>query len=289
MALVGLFMIYASVERLIHPLAISYTSALVVAILGLVVNVVCALILQAGDHEHEHDHSGHAHRHGEDLNLKAAYLHVVADAVTSILAIAALLGAKVFGIVWLDPAIGLLGAALILRWSAYLLKDTAKILLQREMDSPIAKSIRKLIESDGDSKIADLHLWQIAQNQYACIVSLVTGKTIDRRIQTKAFRHRRTFACNRGNLYMRGMQAGQSVLLLRKFHSSSRWCWIFLVNGQRQESSQAQRRRGLPSRLPVPYLGSPMTGWPMAARCLQIWCSRPVSISTSKTAVFVSG
>jgi len=181
MALVGLFMIYASVERLIHPLAISYTSALVVAILGLVVNVVCALILQAGDHEHEHDHSGHAHRHGEDLNLKAAYLHVVADAVTSILAIAALLGAKVFGIVWLDPAIGLLGAALILRWSAYLLKDTAKILLQREMDSPIAKSIRKLIESDGDSKIADLHLWQIAQNQYACIVSLVTGK--DRSIE----------------------------------------------------------------------------------------------------------
>ena len=181
MALVGLFMIYASVERLIHPLAISYTSALVVAVLGLVVNVVCALILQAGGHEHEQDHSGHAHRHGEDLNLKAAYLHVVADAVTSILAIGALLGAKVFGIVWLDPVIGLLGAALILRWSAYLLKDTAKILLQREMDSPIANSIRKLIESDGDSKITDLHLWQIAQNQYACIVSLVTGK--DRSIE----------------------------------------------------------------------------------------------------------
>ena len=176
MALVGLFMIYASVERWIHPLAISYTSALAVAVLGLVVNVVCALILQAGGRNHDHDPSEGAHQHGEDLNLKAAYLHVVADAVTSILAIAALLGAKIFGVVWLDPAIGLLGAALILRWSAYLLKDTAKILLQREMDSPIAHSIRERIEVDGDSKITDLHLWQIAQNQYACIVSLVTGK-----------------------------------------------------------------------------------------------------------------
>lgn len=176
MALVGLFMIYASIERLIHPLAISYTSALVVAVLGLVVNVVCAVILSAGSHDHAHNHSHEgSHRH-EDLNLKAAYLHVVADAVTSVLAIAALLGAKHLGIVWLDPVIGLFGAALILRWSAYLLKDTAKILLQREMDSPVAEQIKALIESDGDSKIIDLHVWQVAQNQYACIVSLVTGK-----------------------------------------------------------------------------------------------------------------
>lgn len=175
MALVGLFMIWTSIERILHPLAISYNSALIVAFLGLGVNIVCAFILNASNHNHSQDHTHSADHHHEDLNLKAAYLHVVADAVTSVLAIVALLGAKYFGVAWLDPVIGLLGAALILRWSVYLFKDTANILLQREMDSPVAEQIKSLIESDGDSKITDLHVWQVAQNQYACIVSLVTG------------------------------------------------------------------------------------------------------------------
>jgi cation diffusion facilitator family transporter len=110
--------------------------------------------------------------------LKSAYLHVVADAMTSVLAIAALLGAKYFDVVWLDPFMGIVGAGLIIRWSFSLLKDTGYILLQRETDGKIADEIRKEIESDNDSKICDLHLWKVAQDQYACILSVVTSKNI---------------------------------------------------------------------------------------------------------------
>ncbi len=192
LGLVGLIMIYSSVERMIHPLAIQYNQALLVVGLGLAVNVVCALILNTGTtshshfHNHEHNHSNaHASHHHdqrepadphEDLNQKSAYLHVVADALTSVLAIIALTGAKYFSIVRLDPIMGLVGAGLILHWASRLLADTAKILLQKEMDSPITGEIRTLIEADGDTKVSDLHLWQIAQNRYACIVSVVTGK-----------------------------------------------------------------------------------------------------------------
>lgn len=170
LGLVGLMMIYTSAQRIIHPLIIQYNQALFVAILGLLINVICAVILNGG-HSHEHDHP-----HGKDLNQQSAYLHVVADALTSVLAITALLCVKYFSVNWLDPLMGIVGAGLILRWSAQLLKDTSRILLQREMDVPITREIRKLIEFDGDSKISDLHIWQIAQNQYACIISLVTGK-----------------------------------------------------------------------------------------------------------------
>ncbi len=181
LGLVGFFMIYASVERIIHPLVIQYNQALFVAILGLMVNVICAIILNSAGHSHDHDHHHEEHeyanpQHHQDLNQKSAYMHVVADALTSVLAIIALLGAKYFNIHQLDPFMGIVGAVLILRWSAHLLSDTAKILLQREMDSPITGEIRELIESDGDTKVSDLHIWQVAQNQYACIVSLVTGK-----------------------------------------------------------------------------------------------------------------
>jgi cation diffusion facilitator family transporter len=181
LGLVGLFMIYASVERIVHPLSIQYNQALLVAVLGFIVNIVCAFILNTKDHGHNHSHSGAGHsdhHHEKDLNQQSAYLHVVADAMTSVLAIAALLGAKYLNISWLDPAIGIVGAGLILRWAALLLKDTAKILLQRDMDSPIAGEIKQLIESDGDSRVSDLHIWQVAQNQYACIVSVVTSKNL---------------------------------------------------------------------------------------------------------------
>jgi len=174
MGIVGLFMIFTSVERIINPLGIQYNQALFVAILGLLVNVVCAIILNTGGHSHEHAHDGDDHaKHHHDLNQKAAYLHVVADAVTSVLAIVALIGAKYYNFVWLDPFIGIVGAGLILRWAALLLKDTSKILVQREMDSPIAGEIKGLMESDGDTKVSDLHIWRVAQNKYACVVSLV--------------------------------------------------------------------------------------------------------------------
>lgn len=181
LGIVGLIMIYSSVNRILHPLNIYYNQALLVAFIGLSVNVVCAIILNSGgythehDHHHEEDHYSHNHHH-EDLNLKSAYLHVVADALTSVLAIAALLGAKYFNFVWLDPMMGIVGAGLILHWSTFLLKETGGILLQREIDNPIADEIKHEIESDGDSIISDLHVWKVAQCQYACIVSLVTSK-----------------------------------------------------------------------------------------------------------------
>lgn len=178
LGLVGLIMIYSSVERLLYPLSIYYNQALLVAFIGLSVNVVCALILNRGGHTLDHDHhhgESHDHHH-EDLNLKSAYLHVVADALTSILAIAALFGAKYFNFVWLDPFMGIVGAGLILHWSFMLLRETGGILLQREIDNPIADEIKHEIESDGDSIISDLHIWKVAQCKYACIVSLVTSK-----------------------------------------------------------------------------------------------------------------
>jgi cation diffusion facilitator family transporter len=183
LGIVALAMIFSSVERILQPLSIHYNQALFVAILGLLVNLACAFILNSGGHAHEHEHhhrggdehAPHEHHH-EDLNLKAAYLHVVADALTSILAIAALLGAKYFNLIWLDPFMGIVGAGLILRWSFILLKGTGNILLEREMNGEIADEIKKEIESDGDSKICDLHLWKVAQNKYACILSVVTEK-----------------------------------------------------------------------------------------------------------------
>jgi len=182
LGLVGLIMIYSSINRILHPLNIYYNQALLVAVIGLTVNVVCAVILNSGGHSHENahhheedDHHAHSHHH-EDLNLKSAYLHVVADALTSVLAIAALIGAKYFNFVWLDPFMGIVGAVLIIRWSYLLLKDTGGILLEREIENPINDEIKHEIESDGDSIISDLHVWKVAQNKYACIVSLVTAK-----------------------------------------------------------------------------------------------------------------
>ncbi len=173
LGIVGLIMIFTSVERIINPLSIQYNQALFVAIIGLLVNLVCAVILNTEEHSHEHNHGGHSHHHDHDLNQKSAYLHVIADALTSLLAITALLGAKYFKLNWLDPFMGIVGAGLVLRWAVLLIKDTAGILIEREMDSPIVEEIKKVVESDGDSKISDLHIWQVAQNKYACIVSIV--------------------------------------------------------------------------------------------------------------------
>ncbi|MBU1712031.1 MAG: CDF family Co(II)/Ni(II) efflux transporter DmeF [Proteobacteria bacterium] len=183
LGIVGLIMVLTSLERIINPLAIQYDQALIVALLGLVINLICAIILnfKTDSHEHDHHHGEHpiAHSHpgDDDLNLKAAYLHVLADALTSILAIAALLGAKYFEWNWLDPFMGIVGAALIIRWSISLLKETTGILLElaHEKDATLMAAIQAQIESDGETKISDLHLWKVAQNKYACIVSLVTG------------------------------------------------------------------------------------------------------------------
>ncbi|WP_225783672.1 CDF family Co(II)/Ni(II) efflux transporter DmeF [Xenophilus sp. Marseille-Q4582] len=183
---VAALMVVGSLERLWSPAPIHYREAIVVAVLGLVVNLACARLLHAGHgHEHGHDHHhghGHAHGHGHDdhhhdLNLRSAYLHVVADAATSVLAIGALLGGWFFGWAWLDPAMGLVGAALVALWARGLLQETAKVLLDREMDHPVTDEIREGIETalaDSETRVADLHVWRVGRAAYACAVTVVT-------------------------------------------------------------------------------------------------------------------
>lgn len=172
---IAALMIYGSIERLVSPQAIHYREAIIVALIGLIVNIVCAIILhRAGEHAHEHG-DDHHHDHHQDLNLKSAYTHVVADAATSILAIAALAGGLYFGWSWLDPAIGIVGAVLVAVWAKGLIADTGKILLDREMDHPVVEEIRAAIETgSGETKVTDLHVWRVGKRAYSCAVSVVT-------------------------------------------------------------------------------------------------------------------
>jgi cation diffusion facilitator family transporter len=185
-------MVWGSVERLLSPETIHYREALVVAVFGLLVNLGCGLILgQAHHHHHDHhaprghDHAhGHGHGHGheghdhaahEDLNLKSAYVHVMADAATSVLAILALLGAWRWGWQWLDPAMGLVGAVLVAWWARGLIVQTGKILLDREMDHPVVEEVREVVEAHGHhTHVADLHVWRVGQSVYACALTVVT-------------------------------------------------------------------------------------------------------------------
>ncbi len=181
LAIVALAMAVESVLRLVSPQPIAFASALAVAVVGLVVNVVSAFVLAGHDHGHDdhdhdhghdHDHDDHGHGH-HDLNMRAAYLHVMADAFTSVLAIAALAAGMVAGWTWLDPVMGIVGSAVIAWWSKGLLAQSARVLLDREMDSPVASQVRLAIESDGDAEIADLHLWRVGRARFACIVAIV--------------------------------------------------------------------------------------------------------------------
>ena len=177
---VAVMMIVGSVERMIFPQAIQYREAIVIAALGLLVNILCAWILgKAHHHDHgKHDHGHHDHGHShEDLNLKSAYLHVIADATTSVLAIAALLGGWVYGWAWLDPLTGIVGAILVGVWAKGLIVDTSTVLLDREMDHPVVDEIRQVIEDSSetiDEKIADLHVWRVGKGQYSCAVVVLT-------------------------------------------------------------------------------------------------------------------
>jgi cation diffusion facilitator family transporter len=170
-------MVFGSIERLIAPQPIHYLEAMVVAAVGLVVNIVSALILGHAHQDDHHHHEGHDHRH-HDLNLKSAYVHVIADAATSVLAIAALAGGRLFGWSWLDPVMGLVGAVLVAVWARQLLTDTGKVLLDREMDHPVVSEIREVVEANantGQTRIADLHVWRVGRASYSCALSLVTG------------------------------------------------------------------------------------------------------------------
>lgn len=180
-------MVFQSAERLLAPGPIHYDEAIVVAAVGLGVNLLCAWLLRddhhhhhAHDHQHGHAHDHPGHDHHQDLNLRAAYLHVVADAATSVLAILALLGGRLWGAAWLDPAIGLLGALLVGLWARGLLRDSARVLLDAEMDAPVAEEIREVVaELPVQATLTDLHLWRVGKNQYACIVTLATAAALD--------------------------------------------------------------------------------------------------------------
>jgi cation diffusion facilitator family transporter len=173
LAVIALLMAGESVHRFFVPLSIHFNEAIGIAVLGLAVNLVCALVLaHAHDHAHPHDH-GHRHQH-HDLNLRAAYLHVLADAFTSVTAISALLAGKFLGLTWLDPAVGILGSGVVMSWAYGLIRDTGGILLDRTpASSDLPEEIRRAIETDGDSIVTDLHVWQVGVGKFAAIVSIV--------------------------------------------------------------------------------------------------------------------
>jgi len=172
LGIVALMMFVESIQRLIEPQDISFNAAIAVAVLGLLVNVVSALILK--DDHHHHDHGHHEHEHHHDHNLQAAYMHVLADALTSVLAIVALLLGKYFGWSFLDPLMGIVGSIIITRWAYGLVKQTSPILLDGSIDETYQLRVEKTIESDADNRISDIHIWKVSANHYAAVISLVT-------------------------------------------------------------------------------------------------------------------
>ncbi|MGH6898735.1 MAG: CDF family Co(II)/Ni(II) efflux transporter DmeF [Geminicoccaceae bacterium] len=164
-------MAWESVDRLISPIPIALNQALVVATAGLVVNGASALILAVPGH-HGHGHHGHRHDH----NLRAAYLHVLADALTSLLAIGALLAARFVDAVWLDPAMGVVGAVLVTRWSLGLLRETGRVLLDVQLPGGATERLRKAIEAQDDNRVADLHLWSIGPGIQAAAIVVVSDQ-----------------------------------------------------------------------------------------------------------------
>lgn len=183
LATFALIMAWESIERIIYPIEIALNQAIFVAVIGLIVNGASVLIL-GHHHDHQHEHNGQRHQsldrhedhghehHNHDHNLRAAHLHVLADALTSLLAIFALLTAKYVGLVWMDPLMGIVGALLVARWSLGLLRSTSAVLLDKQGPEHIRKRIKQSIEHDGN-RVADFHLWSIGPNIYSVILSIV--------------------------------------------------------------------------------------------------------------------
>lgn len=186
LAIVALGIGFESIVRIAQPVDVNFADATLVAVLGLIVNLVSAFLLKDRGHGHGHHH-GHHHHHGHshDNNLRAAYVHVIADALTSVLAIIALLAGRYLGWVWLDPIMGLVGAAVIARWSWGLMIDTAKVLLDTS-DPHLIDEIRDVVESTGDARIVDLHVWKIGPQAHAAIVAVrgsVSAQALRDRLQ----------------------------------------------------------------------------------------------------------
>ena len=180
LAVFALLMAWESVMRLVDPVKIAFDQAILVAFLGLIVNGVSVFILgheRRDDRHHdqrrnEHDHENLRHHH--DHNLRAAYLHVLADALTSILAIFALLAGKFYGLIWMDPLMGIVGAILVARWSLGLVRATSAVLLDRQGPQPIRDAITSSIQQHSGTRVADLHVWSVGPNIYAVVVSVLT-------------------------------------------------------------------------------------------------------------------
>ena len=182
--LLGVMALFIAIEsgmRFLEPVQVAFGEATLVAIVGLVINIISAFLLghdHSHDHGHGHDHDdGHQHGHA-DNNLRAAYVHVLTDALTSVLAIAALLAGRYLGWRWMDPAVGLLGAVVIARWAWGLMKDTAAILLDTAEPALMAR-VRTLVEAEG-ATICDLHVWRIGPHAHASIISLAPGADVAR-------------------------------------------------------------------------------------------------------------
>jgi cation diffusion facilitator family transporter len=175
LGVVSLGVAVESVERLIAPGPVNYRDALFIAAVGLVVNIVCAFIL-GGGHEHHHDHGldDHHGHHADDNNLRAAFVHVVADAATSVLAILALAGGLLWGLRWLDPVVGIIGAGVIASWAFGLIRDSSLVLLDATADPKLAREIRSMVENEMGARVADLHLWRLGPGHHGLIVSLVS-------------------------------------------------------------------------------------------------------------------
>ena len=186
LAIVALLIAWESFLRLTDPVPIRFEQAIAVAVIGLVVNLVSARLLHAGqehhhhghDHVHDHHHAHHDHdhgRHGHDNNLRAAYLHVLADALTSVLAIAALLVGRSYGWLWADPAMGVLGALVIARWSWGLIRDAGSVLLDAPAEGPqVRQEIEDILAATGDT-LKDLHVWQVGPGHFAAIISVASA------------------------------------------------------------------------------------------------------------------
>jgi cation diffusion facilitator family transporter len=170
-------MVWESVARWLDPVAIAYGQAILVAVVGLAVNGASMLLLGDHDHDDDHDHGhDHDHDHGaEDTNRRAAYVHVLTDALTSVLAIAALAAGWTMGAVWLDPLVAILGAVLIARWAVGLIKTTSGVLLDFQAPEPLRAKVRDAIMSDRDAEVADLHLWSIGVGRYAAEIMVIAA------------------------------------------------------------------------------------------------------------------
>jgi len=173
LAVVALLVAVESLQRLFKPASIQFNEAIAVAFVGLAVNLVSAYLLHEGHRDDGDNKSGNAH-HGRDHNLRAAYLHVLADALTSITAIVALMAGKVFGWIWMDATMGIVGAAVISRWSYGLLYDTSGILLDGAVDPETLSAIKSAIEADADNRVSDLHVWRVSPYQMSAIITVVT-------------------------------------------------------------------------------------------------------------------